>query len=442
MNLKGTTWILIAALVGIAGYYFLVDEKNRARSVAERKLSARVFPYASKDVERFVLVNPKGERIEVARSGAGWRILFPVDAPGAGPEISSFVDQIVPGRKSSELENVKNLADYGLVRPFATLILVRAGGAPPDTLLVGDATPAGSNCYVRIGSSGNVLLTTEIVRNIMNRGLFHLRDKNFLPAGYQSIDEVEVREGSKRIRLSRERGYWWLGAGRVRANRSTIESYLSRLTDAVIYEFVREDAKTLAPYGLQSPARELVLGTGAEKMTISFGNKKDDLVDVVRTGLDKVVAIQATFLEPFEWSAGALRAMNLAFIDEDSVQTIRYETPDTSMTIERAGASWRSPDRGSPLAHPPEVNALIRKIGAATFERIHKEPLPADGWFERFAVRATLSDRSGRTIDRIVIVSNKDGSETGSSSSADALGALPRGTAAGIDAAFKRIGAK
>jgi hypothetical protein len=193
MSFKATTWILIAALAAIVGYFFLVDQKNRARSVTERTLSAKVFPFRSEDVEGFILINPKGERIGVARSGSGWKVVSPVEAPGAGPEISSLLDQIVPGRKSSELENVRNLADYGLDKPFATMIIQRSGGSAPDTLFVGDETPAGSNCYLRLGSSPSVLISSELTRNVMNKGLFHLRDKNFLPEGSQSTDAIEIR---------------------------------------------------------------------------------------------------------------------------------------------------------------------------------------------------------------------------------------------------------
>lgn len=230
----------------------------------------------------------------------------------------------------------------------------------------------------------------------MNKGLFHLRDKNFLPEGSHIVDAFEIRTGSKRIRLVKESGYWRFAAQRIRANPSVIESYLSRLADAVIHEFVREDAKELAPYGLESPAGELVLGAGPKAVTVAFGNRKDYLVDVVRTGLDKIVAIEASFLEPFEWSIADLRAMNLAFIDEDSVRSFRYETPDTSIVIERSGTSWRAREREDLSVRPSEVHALIAKINSATFERILKDPLPADGGFERFALRVMFTE-SGET---------------------------------------------
>jgi hypothetical protein len=441
MNIKATTWILIAALAVVAGYFFLVDEKDRARNVTERAQGAKLFPYRAEEVDGFVLVNPKGERIEVARDGSGWKIVAPVETRGAGPEISSFVAQLVPGIRSSELQNVRNVADYGLEKPFATVIMRRSGGASSDTLLVGDATPAGSKCYVRLGSSPNVLLSSEITRNLMNKGLFHLRDKNFLPEGYGGIDAVEIRSTSKRIRLVNEAGMWRLEPGRTRANRRTIESYLSRLADAVIHEFVREDTGELAPYGLASPVGEIVLTEGRETTTISFGSRKDYLVHVVRTGLDKVVALEATLLEPFDWTAAGLRAMNLAFVEGDSVRSLRYETPDTSIVFERTDRQWRIADRETATIRGDAVNALLRRLDETAFERMLKEPLPVEGVFETFTLRVVLADARGNVIDRIAITVRSDGSERGASLSANALGSLERGTAAGIEAIFQRIGA-
>lgn len=441
MNFKATTWILIAALAAVGGYFFFVDQRNREREVEERKLGARLFPYPADEVAGFVLVNPKGERIEVVRDGPGWKIVAPVETPGAGPEISSFVGQLVPGVRSSELQNVRAFADYGLEKPFATLIVRRAGGAPPDTLLVGDATPAGSKCYVRLGNAPNVLLSGDLTRNLMNKGLFHLRDKNFLPKGSADVDALEIRAGSKRIRLLKDSGNWRLAPGRERANGRAIESYLSRLADAVVHEFVREDTTDLARYGLAPPAGEIVLGEAGGPVTVAFGSTKDYLVHAVRTGLDKVVAVEASLLEPFQWTAAGLRAMNLAFIDTDSVRTLGYETPDTSITFERAGAAWRAAGRETPAVRSGEVHALLRTLEQAEFVRILKEPLPVDGVFEQFTIRVLLADGRGNVIDRIAIRVRDDGSETGSSTSANALGSLEQGTAAGVDAAFKRIGA-
>jgi hypothetical protein len=442
MGFKTTTWILVAGLVAVAAYFFLVDEKRRAERVAERSASAHIFPYASADVERFVLVNPKGERIEVARSGSGWELVSPIEAPGSGPEISSFVDQIVPGHTSAQIDNVSRFADYGLEKPFATLIIYHSGGSAPDTLLVGDKTPAGPNCYLRLGSSSRVLISSEVTRNVMNKGVFHLRDKNFLPEGSQNVDAMEIRAGSRRMRLIKERGYWWFAAPHVRANRRAIESYLTRLTDAVIHEFIREDTKDLAPYGLRSPEDVLVLGHGAGAMTISFGNKRDnDLVAAVRTGLDKVVAVEAALREPFDWNPVNLRAMNLSFVDEDSVRAFTFETPDTSVVFEKKEGSWRAVKGDTLYVRRPDVTALIRKIGAATFERIVTEPLPSAPRPGSFALRVTFAGDGGTVIDRVTISTREDGSEIGSSITANAIGSLPRGTAEGIEAVFKRIGA-
>jgi hypothetical protein len=276
----------------------------------------------------------------------------------------------------------------------------------------------------------------------MNKGLFHLRDKNFFPERRASVDRIEIRSGPERIGLVKDAAHWRIGPRRARANGPLIESYLTRLGDAVVHEFVREDTADLASFGLLPPAGEIVLTEGGETMTVAFGSRKDHLVHAVRTGLDKIVAVEAELLEPFAWSAADLRAMNLAFIDEDSVRTLRYETPDTSIAFERADRAWRVAGRATPAVRTAEVNALIRMLRDAAFERILKEPLPVDGVFERYSIRVVLADARGTVIDRIAITVRGDGSEIGASVSSNALGALARGTAAGIGAMFERIGEK
>src|SRR5512136_1526617 len=108
------TWILIAALAAVAAYFFLVDEKHRAAKEHEARTSAKIFPYTRDDVERFIIVNPKGERIEIANQKGLWTIVSPIEAPGDQPGIQSFLDQVVPGHRVTELPNVSNLGDYGL----------------------------------------------------------------------------------------------------------------------------------------------------------------------------------------------------------------------------------------------------------------------------------------------------------------------------------------
>jgi hypothetical protein len=443
MRFKATTWILLAALAAIAAYFFIVDERSRKAGELEHRQGKELFSYTSAAVERFVLINPQGERIEAARSGSEWRIVAPVEAPGDQPEIASFLDQVLPGRRGIELAGARSLADYGLASPFATLILHRTGVAESDTLFVGDKTPTSSNSYVRLGSAGNVLISSEITHNVMNKGLFHLRDKNFLPPGTESITAITIRGGRETLKLERRASSWWFTGRHVRADRARIESYLAKLTDAVIHRFVREDIRELAPYGLKDPSKEILLTRGQEKMTICFGKEEDRLVNVVRTGLDKVIMLEGSLLEPFEWTFSSVRAMNLAFFEEESVKTIRYEAPDTSVVFTKTGDAWSAAGARAAAVRTYEVKGLLHRLQSTTFTKIVKEPLSGgDGPLARFLVRVSLEDSAGTEIDRITIASPENGTETGASVSAGALGSLKEGTAEELDKIFKRIVAK
>lgn len=288
-----------------------------------------------------------------------------------------------------------------------------------------------------------MLISSEITHNVMNKNLFHLRDKNFLPGGLEGIDSLAIARGSRTLRLLKDGGYWWFAGHRTRADRLRIEPYVDALADAIIYGFVREDVDTLAPYCLASPYGRLALGRGGETTTrISFGSKSGDKVHAVREGLDRVVLLEERFLEAFDWTPENLRALNLAFFAEDSVRVLRYETPDTSVVFRRAGTKWITAEADSTGIRSWEVNALLRELASTTFERILAEPLdPGDPRVAEPLVTITLEGSSGAAVDRIVIAAS-GAKERGASATADCVGSLPAGTAEAIRASFMRIGGR
>jgi hypothetical protein len=437
-----TTAILLAVFVAILAYFFLVEEKKRSVSEKERTESRRILPYEPGDVERFIFINQGGERVEIERSGSTWNVVSPVVTLADAPAIGSFLGQTVPGRKGNEIAGVASLAEYGLAPPFASLMIYHRGAAEPDTLYVGDQTPTSSGCYVRLGSSNTILIATNLTHGVMNKSLLHFRDKNFLAFESGAIDGLAIRSGSKELRLAREGSGWYVADRRVRADRRKIEAYLTELTRAVIRQFVREDLEALEQYGLKAPVKELLVTHGGETTRIAFGAKAEDEVYAVRTGLDKVIRLESKLLEPFEWNAAALRAMNLAFFQSDSVAFFTYETPDTTVVFKKTGGTWSASGADSASVQSNEVRALLWKLGSATFDEIVKEPLPGGASLASPAIRVTLTNATGATLDQITLAEPVRGTETGASISANAIGALRQGTFDDIRTIFKRIGSK
>jgi hypothetical protein len=436
------TRILVGVLAVIIAYFFLVEEKHRKAEVQKSRAERKLFPFEPDGVQKFVLVNPDGERIDVERSSGGWKITAPVTVPGDGPTIDAFLSQIVAGRRVEEIADVPDLSAYGLQKPFATLILFANGGRAPDTLSVGDKTPTSSNSYVRIGSSKSVLISVETTHNVMQKSLYHLRDKSFLNLAGESVDAVAIRNGKSTLDLTRRGRYWWFARPSVRADRAKVEQYLTQLTTTIVPSFVREDTAELASFGLQRPDREITLTSGSEKTTVSFGKKQNDQVYAIRTGLDKVTLLDGKLLEAFDWNARSLRAKNLSFFDPDSVSAIRYETPDTSVVLRKIGSTWAQAGRDTiPASKSYIVEALLRKLTTVTFDSILVEPAPAgDKRLERWTLRVTAEDLLGGVIDRITIAGPLNGNEIGTSQSANVLGTLKTRSAREITDTFNRIG--
>ena len=94
--------ILIAVLVFVAGYFFLVEERQRRDADDAKRSSRMLLPYGPLDIDAVSFINPYGETIQWERVGDGWMITFPVTDIGEKSTIDMFLGQIAPGQKLEE----------------------------------------------------------------------------------------------------------------------------------------------------------------------------------------------------------------------------------------------------------------------------------------------------------------------------------------------------
>jgi len=421
-----STWILASLLILIAAYYFLFEEKRQEAVERESRVSRRLFPYDKDGIDRFVLINPQGDRIEVERSYAGWKIVSPVVTDASRATIDAILMQLLPGRKLDSFADVGNLGDYGLDIPYATVVFYGTERMLPDTIFVGDKTPTSPSCYVRIGSSDTVLVSREMTHNVVNKNLYHLRDKNFLHIGSKAIDSLRIEGDGRLLTFSRWDGWWWIGDPPGRADKQLIESYLNTLTLAIIRGFPGEDLSDLDHFGLDHPSRRIVLFSGHLEIEISFGELFEDQVHVVRNGLDKVLLLEQKVLEPFDWTMHDVMSRKLSFFEASDVARIVIETLDTIISIEKQPGGWRLGDAPVPQA---KVQTFLRMLQTINFESIMERrigdpvALPTP-----FSLRIALEAEGGFMIERISFFRTDRTEERAASLSSDAFGRIGSGT--------------
>lgn len=426
-----STWILAVLLVLVAAYFFLVEERRKVTDERERRMSSRLLPYGKDRVDRFTLINPKGERIEIESSNGDWTIVSPVVTDGSRATIDAILMQLLPGRKLDSFEDVGNLSDYGLDTPYATVVFHSTDRPSPDTIFVGDKTPTSPSCYIRIGSNDTVLVAREMTHNVVNKNLYHLRDKNFLHMASDAIDSLRIEGNGKTLSLSRRDGWWWMDDPPGRADKQLVESYLKALTLAIVRGFPGEDLSGLDRFGLENPSRRIVLFGGARVIEISFGDLFEDQVHVVRTGHDKVLLLEQKTLDPFDWTQGDVVSRKLSFFEPSAVARILIESPETRFLIEKQPEGWRL---GEAPVKPARVQTFLRMLRTISFESIDERH--SGDPFARitpFSMRISLEAEGGFTIERISFLRTADFEETAASLSSDALGRIGRGTIADLE---------
>lgn len=435
-----STWILVIVLALIAAYFFLVEQRRQETKPPETGESRNVLPYGREDIERIVLINPAGERIIMERAGEEWTIVQPTRTRASKPTIDAFLLQVVPGLKLETFPDVQNLGDFGFDDPFATVIFSARGRTHPDTIHIGDKTPTSAKCYARLGSSRTVLVTRELTHNVMNKTLYHLRDKNLFNIVSDDIDHLTVLESAARIALTKQDRVWRFDGSRLRADNLTLEQYLNTLTSAIVHGFIREDPTGLARFGLKNPYRKLIIDAGGNTITVAFGRTEERLVYALRSGIDEVLRLPDNLLHIFTMDRDMLRAKEITFTEMDEVKGIRVEMGDTVIAVAERGALWHFTIPHSSPAGQHAVKHLLSTLRSIRFEELFDATLaPPEVRDDAASISITLEDASGGTIDLIMIATSTAGYEFGSSTSALVFGRLADGTVARIRRLIDRL---
>ena len=423
-----TTWILFAVLVAVAAYFYLIDERRRVAGEHEKRTARKIFPYGPAEVERIILNNPAGVTIEMAREDEGWAITAPVRTAGSAPTINLLLQQTVPGQIMDRIIDIDDLEDFGLARPFASVILFNPHLSRTDTIFIGDKTPTSARCYVRVGSSDTVLVSRELTRNVMNKTVYHLRDKNFIYLRPDAVSNMRILNGRSEISIDNETGVWRFTSTGKRADYMKIEQYLARLSRALVQEFVTEATTELASYGLDRPERRLVLATPGDTITISFGNEPNHGFHVLRSGLDNVVVLTESFLDIFQYGADDLRAMNLSFTEPKNIGGIEFDWGGWNLLLQAGTDGWKIAGEDSLPVSPKTVTTLLTLLSTATFETILEERFhEPEAGARSSALYIELYSRTGEPLDLVTLEAADGNGDIGGSRSACATGRLPGG---------------
>jgi hypothetical protein len=346
-----TTAVLAVLLVGLGTFYYVYEirqapEREKAASVKDRLWKE----LEAKDVEE-IRVARGAEAIHLKKAGDGWAMVAPVQAAADRSAVEGLASTLATLRVEREIEaNPQKPADFGLDPPAVT-VAFRAKGQERGVRL-GAKSPTGLWAYAQESGKPAVLLVPESLLRDAQKPASDFRDRTLLAVERKDVQAVEVRSPGGHVVAAaslkdKDKGEWALTAPLAApADREAITGLLDKLRAARVKEFVTDQPKSLAEYGLDRPTR-LLLEVGEEKTrgtrALRFGKAVPDKKGVYaqREGEPTVLLLEEDLWKAIPASATALRDKTVFAYDRGKVERVELESPKGKVSLALQDGQWR-----------------------------------------------------------------------------------------------------
>ena len=384
MGLRGTgLLLLVAGLLGAFVYFYEI--RGRPGREQASRAAQRIFSdLEAGDIGELTLASPEAPTVRAARREGGWRILEPVDFPGAPVALDAMARSLAEMPSEGRIENPADDAVYGLDGD-ARSVRFRAAGAG-YSLRVGSPTPFGPNVYVAVRGPGETPTAVHMVAGrrvaAFDRTLDELRDGRLLLFDASQVDRIalawrgrraggDLRAQTLRIALERAPTGWRIvEPAELDADAGAVEGLLASLGRLTAAGYV-DDPPGDAEIGLEPPEYELTLrsrgdaGPREHRLAVASVHPPELGLRYVRGSQPSVYLVPEAGISVFPRSVFELRSKQVAHFDADAVRALELEfRPAAGRTDTLRLARDASGEAGS-LATDPAVTSRVEELVAA-----------------------------------------------------------------------------
>jgi hypothetical protein len=382
-----------------------------------------------KDVRKLEVRGPTGQVVVAAevrdRDKDEWALTAPLAAPADREAISGLLDKLRAARiKEFVSDAPKSLMEYGLDR--ATRLTLDLAGAKPGAargLRLGKAVPEKKAVYAQREGEGTVLLLDEELAKAVPASATALRDKTVFAYDRAKLERVELESAKGKVALALQAGQWRITAPTaLQADEGRMSQMLFRARDLRAREFVTEDARRLAAYGLDKPRVRLSVWEKDAKepktLLLGSGREADRAYAVARgpaAGTSGVMAIDPKAIEDLSLAAVDLRDRSLsAAFDTKEVARLTIERPGQTLVLERTGSA----DEDWTLAAPKRGKARGGRVSELlwTLRNLKWKDLVAEqGWdpgrygLDQAATTVTVAGKDGKPLAAVALGKQEGG---------------------------------
>jgi hypothetical protein len=365
-----TILVLLILAAGLGGFFYYDTYSLEPRREKAESAKGRIWTVEPKDVEAVTVVR-KGETLRLKRAAdGGWDMLEPVKTRGDRAVVDDMVTGLATARMDREIDpNPAKPADFGLDPPAAEVKLEVKGRAEPLVLRVGGKNPTGVWVYAREGAKPAVITLSESIARDTSRPVADFRDHTVIAFDRKNVTGVDLDVGGDQMALAAdEPGKWRIVKPRaLRADTDLVSEFLDKLEGAKATEFVDDAPKSLAPYGLDKPAR-VTVWVGRDKdraaRTLLVGRPVPEKkgVYVKREGEPGVILTAEALWTAFPKTVAALRDKTVVSYAYDKLAKVEIAHGRETIDLEKDGTAWKLTAPEALRADGGAVTQLLWKI--------------------------------------------------------------------------------
>jgi hypothetical protein len=347
MNSK-TTGIWFTIAVALFALIFIFEHFLRPAAAEPSRILPELRPPAVTSVQ----VIPSGAlEIRADRTNGAWLLTKPITYPAQPAAIEALLDalqKLTPATRISaaELRNHRNAdVEFGFETPRISLV-IETGGQRRQ-LLVGNKTPPGDQVFLRVVGMDGAFVADADWLKFIPLSANDWRDTALVNANNSGLDWIVLTNGTKVIELRRDAtNHLWrmIRPFPARADADRITDALQHLQTARGTQFITDDPKDLAAFGLQPADLDLWLGHGTNFISaIHVGKSPTNDPTQVFARRERWNAIVTTVKEPLSPWRGSVNDFRDSHLLELTAPVAEIEVHgQDNFTLQRQGSNdWQ-----------------------------------------------------------------------------------------------------
>jgi hypothetical protein len=402
--MKGSGLIVAAiVLAGLVGaLYWSNHHKPAGTTEASADAAPNILAVKTPDISKFDLKKDGTEQVAADRNGAGqWQITSPAALPADQSAVSSLLGTF-SSLNSERLveEKASNLAPYGLDAPKLEVDLTEKNNKT-QSLLLGDATPAGSAIYAKLAADPRIFTIPSYDKTSIDKSANDLRDKHLLTVNADKISQIDLVAKKQEMTFGRNKDEWQIMKPKpLRADQAQVDSLVRALTDAKMELSATDDQKkTASTFASATPIATAKVTAESGRQELQVRKNKDEYY-AKSSAVEGVYKVPSTLGQALEKSLDDFRNRKLFDLGSDDPNKIEVRDGLKTYFLTRSGEDWWSGD--AKKEDPGTVQDLVDKLRELSASKF------VDSGFTAPVINLTVTSGDGKKVEKVSISKSGD----------------------------------